>query len=911
MWSWSQIACAGAIAGLFAVSGGKAMAGQVRHYAIPAGPLSGALANFSLTSGAQVIASPTLLAGKQAPEVRGAFDRDEALSRLLAPSGLSAVAGPRGVLMIQRSAAPGAPPPDPPLALAPLPIAELVVTAERRERLAIQTPIALTQISGRELESLGLSGMEEVSRLAPGLNVAAASPATAGFSMRGITQASGDATREPRLSIFQDGAPASKERGAYFELFDVERIEVAKGPQSTLYGRSAMTGAINVIHRKASLGVASADAGLTIGDHALVSFNAAVNMPVGEVAALRVAGASRRRDGMVLNLLGGPAQQSIATDAVRISLRLAPIEHVDANVILSFERNRPTGAGMKSLIYAPTAPRTGASIGDLQRDTGAALSALDQNGVDGRLGLDRELVSATGLLRVDLADNWRLSGLLSNRRFAADERQDADGMSLPIVSLLEQTRGVETNLEARIEYEAGQGWRAFAGFNVFAEHGTQRVPIVIDERLLLARIAGGLSDPVPSVGTLTSPNFLAGQVQALASGRGGALDMAQASVIADRLKRGYLEVNQNFSRTRSLDLFADASFRPSPTWELSVGLRFSHDDKTSGVAPTNSEGGSTLGTLLAALSSAAEPRRRLLARLAADTPGEAPPFGLIFHPTQDGAKASADLEDSGWSWRLVARNSPTPELNLYASYSRGRRPTVLVAGAPGTPFGPARFGRAPAETVDSLEIGGKADLADGRLRLDGALYAYAYKDFQTTRLEGGLLRTVNAGEARAVGAELEARLVLAPGAVATATYGFNHARLASGAMKGNHFRLAPDHKASIRLDLSRSFAGGTLAFRPSYAWQSEVFFSDDNDLPGLSRGLAPDLVQDERQGAYGLLDLTLAYTHPSGWSLAGFMRNALNTAYIADAGFIGESFGFSASAAGPGRRAGLTISARF
>ncbi|WP_312165816.1 TonB-dependent receptor [Phenylobacterium sp.] len=911
MSSWSRLACAAAPAVLLATWSGAAVAGELRHYAIPAGPLSGALAAYSLTSGAQVIAAPGLLVGKRAPEVRGAFDQAEALSRLLAGSGLTAVVGPRGVMMIQTAAAasPGAPPaPD----FEPLPVAELVVTAERREGLAIETPIALTRISGRELEALGLSGMDEVSRLAPGLNVAAASPASAGFSMRGITQASGDATREPRLSVFQDGAPASKERGAYFELFDVERIEIAKGPQSTLYGRSAMTGAINVIQRKASLGEAAGRIALTAGDLGLASLDTTLNFPLGDAAALRIAGASRRRDGLVANLLGGPAQQSVATDAARITLRLAPNARANADVILNYERNRPSGAGMKSLTYVPTDPGSGAPIGDLQRRSGASLSALDQNGVTQRLGLERELASATVLARLDLIDDWRLSSLLSSRRFAADERQDADGMSLPVVSLLEQTRGVETNLEARVEYDAGRRWRIFAGFNAFAEHGTQRVPIVVDERLLLARIAGGLTDPAPSLATLTSPAFLAGQVQTLIAHRGGVIDPVQAGAIASRLRSGYLEVNQNFSRTRSLDLFADASFSPLPTWELSAGLRFSRDDKTSGVAPANAEGGSTLGALLAAMATSGEPNRLLLAQLAGETPGGAPPFGLIFHPTAPGgSKVSADLEDSGWSWRLVARHSPTPEFSLYASYARGRRPTVLVAGAPSTPYGPARFGRAPAETVDSLEFGVKAELAGGRLRLDSAIYAYAYEDFQTTRFEGGLLRTVNAGEARAVGGELEARLVLGPGAVATATYGYNRARLAAGAMKGNHFRLAPDHKASIRLDLSRDFAGGSLAFRPSYAWQSEVFFSDDNDVPGLSRALAADLIQDERQGAYGLLDLTLAFTHPNGWTLSGFVRNALDADYIVDAGFIGESYGFSASARGPGRRSGVTLTRRF
>src|SRR5690606_27877787 len=104
--------------------------------------------------------------------------------------------------------------PFPPAVPEPAPlVAEVVVTTQKWRQRTLEVPLALTTFSGVDLERMGTAGMEDVARFTPGLTVAAASPASAGFSMRGITQASGDATREPRLSIFQDGAPASKERG--------------------------------------------------------------------------------------------------------------------------------------------------------------------------------------------------------------------------------------------------------------------------------------------------------------------------------------------------------------------------------------------------------------------------------------------------------------------------------------------------------------------------------------------------------------------------------------------------------------------------------------------------------------------------------------------------------------------------
>jgi outer membrane receptor protein involved in Fe transport len=256
----------------------------------------------------------------------------------------------------------------------------------------------------------------------------------------------------------------------------------------------------------------------------------------------------------------------------------------------------------------------------------------------------------------------------------------------------------------------------------------------------------------------------------------------------------------------------------------------------------------------------------------------------------------------------LARYSPSPDRSAYAAYARGRRPGVLVAGPPLTAEGPARFGVVPAETIDSLEVGGHVLAFAQRLSLDLAAYGYRYVNFQTTKLVDGELRTLNAGRADALGLEAQARYALSPNARLSATYGYNRSRLRSGAFAGNRFRLAPDHKISVGLELIRPAPGGAIVLMPNWSWQSKIFFSDDNDRPELSRGLVRDLVQDELQTAYGLLDLRIDYRPRSGrWRAGVFVSNLLDRRYIAEAGFIGESFGFSASAAGASRLWGLSF----
>jgi len=109
-------------------------------------------------------------------------------------------------------------------------IETVVVTAQKREQNPIEVPFALTAYSGEFLAATHLQDFDKLSLFVPGFAVQDQSPNNPGFVMRGITSDSNDSTQEPRVSVFEDGVSASQSRGSYFELFDVARIEVAKGP---------------------------------------------------------------------------------------------------------------------------------------------------------------------------------------------------------------------------------------------------------------------------------------------------------------------------------------------------------------------------------------------------------------------------------------------------------------------------------------------------------------------------------------------------------------------------------------------------------------------------------------------------------------------------------------------------------
>src|SRR5690606_34439478 len=196
---------------------------------------------------------------------------------------------------------------------------DIVVTAQLRAQDPIEVPFALTAYSGDVLENLGAQEFDQLSAFVPGFLGQNQSPNNPGFVMRGITSDDGAATVEPRVSVFQDGVSISKSRGSYVELFDMERIEVAKGPQSTLYGRGALIGAINLVQNRARPGQTEANAQIEAGSEGYVSVQGALNLPVGEDAAIRLATRMKTRDGYVENLVGGEDYGAIETRAFRLS----------------------------------------------------------------------------------------------------------------------------------------------------------------------------------------------------------------------------------------------------------------------------------------------------------------------------------------------------------------------------------------------------------------------------------------------------------------------------------------------------------------------------------------------------------------------------------------------------------------
>ncbi|AOH86488.1 TonB-dependent receptor [Sphingomonas panacis] len=800
---------------------------------------------------------------------------------------------------------------------------DIIVTAQLAPQSAMTVPFALTAYKGEFLDDLGITEFDKLSRYVPGFVVQNQSPNNPGFVMRGITSDDGSSYVEPRVSVFQDGVSISKSRGSYVELFDLERVEIAKGPQSTLYGRGALIGAVNIVTAKADPSAPYGYVYGSYGNYHAYRLDATVNVPLTDNLAVRIAARSKKRDGYVDNLLSTEKSDdynSSQGDAIRGSLHWAPGQFT-LDLIGNYEQDSATGTAFKSIAYLPTDPVTGAVIGDTGRNSGAALAPA--SGFEGGkpLGLERHVWSATGIANYAFDEHWSLNALGSYRRFAGEEVFDADGISLPLLTAAEDARGNQTMGTLRLSY-TGETFDAFVGGTYFHEDGSQRVPTSFDERALLARLANALNGggaipgraanaPAP-VSVIDSAALSSAILQ-----RAFGLPAPLATGIANTLSTNHLETTTNFARTNSIDVFADATWHVTDRFDLGGGIRYSHDDKISGISASVGSR-SVLGGVIAAQQIAAAGGNPTALLTALANPAQAafpasavPMFGLGSQPTAgNGNRVDQGLKDDGLTWRATARYAVSPEANLYATYAHGRRPEVLSVSAPSTPYGTPNFKQLPAETVDSFEVGAKTALLGHTLFADGSVFYYTYNNFQTTQQVGTQFITTNAGKAESYGFEGQIRYVPFKALTVFGTYAYSHGRFKEGARKGNRFRLSPDTALSAGFIAKLPAGPVTLDFTPSVTYQSSIFFDDDNDKPALqAKNLVPDLIQDEYQTGYALVDARLGIEPKGGvWRLEAFVTNLLNKKYIKDAGNTGDALGLPTFIAGEPRFYGLAIS---
>lgn len=225
---------------------------------------------------------------------------------------------------------------------------EITVTARKREESLQDTPISITAFSGDDLELRGITRIDRIQDFAPNVvfqNYTNQGGATNNASMyiRGIGQNDFVPTVEPGVGLYIDGIYFGRTLGSTLDLIDIERIEVLRGPQGTLFGRNTIGGAISVTTKKPDHEFA-AKARMVVGTDDKMNLQGAVNIPFSDTLFASLSVASLTQDGYVKRTFDGKDLGDKETLSGRAALRWLPTDNLELNLTVDYARDRDSGA---------------------------------------------------------------------------------------------------------------------------------------------------------------------------------------------------------------------------------------------------------------------------------------------------------------------------------------------------------------------------------------------------------------------------------------------------------------------------------------------------------------------------------------------------------------------------------------
>jgi iron complex outermembrane receptor protein len=340
---------------------------------------------------------------------------------------------------------------------------EIVVTAQRRSENMQRVPIAITAVSGDTLVRQGITQAQGLVAVVPGLSIGQANGPTTQIYLRGVGTSSANAYSDNAVAFNVDGVYIARNTGLGGQLYDLERVEVLKGPQGTLYGRNATGGAINVITEPPSLNAVEGNVSLEVGDYGLVHTNGALNIPVSATFALRVAGQLTERNGYFSD-----GYDDDKSGSARVRALWQP--NTDFSILLNTDYSHTGGQGSGSVLRPfvdPSNPWLGSSTPAAKAvfSTDASPLPLAPPANDGFVRTDSGGVSAEINWTSDLG---KLTIEPAYRDLQANYRDYVPGFRNDIIESANQT-----SLEARFATDDTKPLSILIGTFIFHENRTQ------------------------------------------------------------------------------------------------------------------------------------------------------------------------------------------------------------------------------------------------------------------------------------------------------------------------------------------------------------------------------------------------------------------------------------------------------
>jgi iron complex outermembrane recepter protein len=647
----------------------------------------------------------------------------------------------------------------------------IIVTATLRAMDVQDIPLAVTAVAPETLEREGVSDIKTLSSISPSFNIQSSQTETQGTSIkiRGVGTTGNNTGLESSVGVFIDGVYQSRPGVALGDLVDLERLEILRGPQGTLFGRNTSAGALNITTKRPNLSNVEGFANASYGNYNFMNVQAGVSIPLAQdVAAARFSGTWRKRDGYLKSVTGA---ESNNRDRYMLRGQLYVEPNADVSIRLLADYSKVDENCCDAVIMRET---------ELQPFF--AFHGLASDGIDqvGRPALQN--LSTNSQLFVNTSTQWGLSGELkwdlggaqltyigSYRDFESESMQESDFTSLAIFTagrngqnsrpgILPNGDSIKTmTQELRLQgtaFDDGLDW-LIGGF-------------YSDEKI---RAQGTMTAGPDFQRAVSAGNFAnAAGVNPLftltALGNGG---------IPIDINGAYSE-NLFVQRAKSFSIFTHNVINFTDQLSLTLGARYVDEKKTASFDQLNGVNGACQASVTGVLTGAVPNAPGLRAGLVGLNcfPFIAPvtlaaPAGL------GGGLASRFLplprewantfKDDEITYTAQLGYKPNEDLLLYAGYSHGFKsggfnldPTaanlanstaVLTTGAAPI-YADPRF---KSEKVDQIEVGVKATF--GNIKANLAVFQMDMADFQVLEFTGVQFTTFNVNSAKSTGVELE------------------------------------------------------------------------------------------------------------------------------------------------------------
>ena len=594
-------------------------------------------------------------------------------------------------------------------------IETIVVTAQKREQSLQDVPIVVTAVSEQLLQDTGVRDIKDLTLLTPGLIVTSTSNESSTTArIRGIGTVGDNPGLESSVGVVIDGVYRPRNGVGFGDLGELERIEVLKGPQGTLFGKNTSAGVINVVTKKPTFDFGS-DIELTAGNYGALEGSASLNGPIaGDVVAGRIFAAVRERDGFLDVRRGaGPRSEDEDFDrnfyTARGQLLIKPSEAFDLRLVADYTEREENCCAAPQAVLTPTTAVL------------AVLNAISPGSVSNPADPFERIAFSDQSTTQDVEEkglsaefNWdfdaaTLTSLTAWRDWEIISAQDSDFTTVDILHR-------DANGENGNEFEQLSQEIRLAG-------ETDRLNWLVG--------AFYADEELTSRNQLLYGAHFRTYYNALLQ---NALAPFPASAWPANL--GTQDVYEQESKTWAL--FTNNSFAITDTLELTVGVRYTDESKDLDTQYVNQHGGvgcSILRNTPAFLASPAAPTI----------------FGIgcatYADPIFNNLATAQTIDENEWSGTAKLAYRFTDELMVYGSYARGykasgfnldRERTGSSALNPGTPGGIAAdtdtgFDK---ELVDSYEVGMKTQWLDNSLLLNGAVFYQDYEDFQLNTFTG-------------------------------------------------------------------------------------------------------------------------------------------------------------------------------